>query len=42
MTNQKITVHEKIFDIAWGDMDALGHVNKSIPLPERIRGFFAH
>ncbi|MDP3562368.1 MAG: thioesterase family protein [Legionellaceae bacterium] len=27
MTNQKIAVHEKIFDIAWGDMDALGHVN---------------
>lgn len=27
MTEQKITVHQKTFDIAWGDMDALGHVN---------------
>jgi acyl-CoA thioester hydrolase len=27
MTDQKITVHQKSFDIAWGDMDALGHVN---------------
>lgn len=27
MTDQKITVHQKTFDIAWGDMDALGHVN---------------
>lgn len=25
----KINVHEKIFDIAWGDMDALGHVNNA-------------
>lgn len=24
---QIITVHQKTFDIAWGDMDALGHVN---------------
>lgn len=24
-----ITLHEKIFEIAWGDMDALGHVNNS-------------
>ncbi|MDR3442088.1 MAG: thioesterase family protein [Legionella sp.] len=29
MTEQKITVHEKIFSIAWGDMDALGHVNNA-------------
>lgn len=29
MTEQKITVHEKIFPIAWGDMDALGHVNNA-------------
>lgn len=27
MNEQKITVHEKVFAIAWGDMDALGHVN---------------
>jgi acyl-CoA thioester hydrolase len=27
MTDKKITVHEKTFAIAWGDMDALGHVN---------------
>jgi len=27
MITPKITVHEKTFDIAWGDMDALGHVN---------------
>jgi acyl-CoA thioester hydrolase len=27
MTEQKITVHKKIFSIEWGDMDALGHVN---------------
>lgn len=25
--NDKISVHQKTFDIAWGDMDALGHVN---------------
>lgn len=29
MTNTKITVHEKTFSIAWGDMDALGHVNNA-------------
>jgi acyl-CoA thioester hydrolase len=29
MTEQKITVHEKTFPIAWGDMDALGHVNNA-------------
>jgi acyl-CoA thioester hydrolase len=23
----KITVHQKLFNIHWGDMDALGHVN---------------
>lgn len=27
MTEKTINVHEKTFDIAWGDMDALGHVN---------------
>lgn len=27
MTQHKILVHQKTFDIAWGDMDALGHVN---------------
>jgi acyl-CoA thioester hydrolase len=27
MTNKKIAVHQKIFSIEWGDMDALGHVN---------------
>ena len=27
MTDHKITVHQKSFNIAWGDMDALGHVN---------------
>lgn len=29
MTNAKINVHQKTLDIAWGDMDALGHVNNS-------------
>lgn len=29
MTEQKLTVHEKTFAIAWGDMDALGHVNNA-------------
>ncbi|MFJ1269647.1 acyl-CoA thioesterase [Legionella lytica] len=29
MTENKITVHEKTFAIAWGDMDALGHVNNA-------------
>ncbi|CAM2746726.1 acyl-CoA thioesterase [Legionella worsleiensis] len=29
MTNTKITVHKKTFNIAWGDMDALGHVNNA-------------
>ncbi|MFA6303127.1 MAG: thioesterase family protein [Legionella sp.] len=29
MTEQKIKIHERIFDIAWGDMDALGHVNNA-------------
>lgn len=24
---QKIKVHQRTFDIEWGDMDALGHVN---------------
>lgn len=27
MTNHKITIHEKEVQVAWGDMDALGHVN---------------
>lgn len=27
MTEKKIAIHEKIFAIEWGDMDALGHVN---------------
>ncbi|KTD19540.1 acyl-CoA thioesterase [Legionella londiniensis] len=27
MSNEAITVHQKTFAIAWGDMDALGHVN---------------
>lgn len=29
MTEKKITLHEKTFPIAWGDMDALGHVNNA-------------
>ena len=29
MTDQKRTVHQKTFDIPWGDMDALGHVNNA-------------
>lgn len=29
MTEKKITVHQKTFAIAWGDMDALGHVNNA-------------
>lgn len=28
MNDQKI-IHEKVFSIAWGDMDALGHVNNA-------------
>ncbi|ARG96320.1 acyl-CoA thioesterase [Legionella micdadei] len=27
MTNQKLAIHQKVFSIEWGDMDALGHVN---------------
>ncbi len=29
MNEQVIPLHEKTFAIAWGDMDALGHVNNS-------------
>ncbi|KTD49273.1 acyl-CoA thioesterase [Legionella quateirensis] len=29
MTDSKVTVHKKTFNIAWGDMDALGHVNNA-------------
>jgi acyl-CoA thioester hydrolase len=29
MTTETKTVHEKTFAIAWGDMDALGHVNNA-------------
>lgn len=29
MTEQKIIVHEKEVVVAWGDMDALGHVNNA-------------
>ena len=29
MTERKIQVHQKTFAIAWGDMDALGHVNNA-------------
>lgn len=29
MNEQKGAVHQKIFSIAWGDMDALGHVNNA-------------
>ncbi|MFC3908358.1 acyl-CoA thioesterase [Legionella dresdenensis] len=29
MSEQKIKIHEKTFAIAWGDMDALGHVNNT-------------
>lgn len=29
MTTNKITIHQKTFSIAWGDMDALGHVNNT-------------
>ena len=29
MSEQATTIHEKTFAIAWGDMDALGHVNNS-------------
>jgi acyl-CoA thioester hydrolase len=29
MTNQKISIHQKTFNIEWGDMDALGHVNNA-------------
>lgn len=27
MTNKKVVIHKKTFPVAWGDMDALGHVN---------------
>ena len=27
MTHKKIAVHQKVVNVAWGDMDALGHVN---------------
>jgi acyl-CoA thioester hydrolase len=29
MTDLKIEIHKKVFPIAWGDMDALGHVNNA-------------
>ncbi|KTC80770.1 acyl-CoA thioesterase [Legionella cherrii] len=29
MAESKIEVHKKVFSIAWGDMDALGHVNNA-------------
>lgn len=29
MTEQKIIAHQRLFDISWGDMDALGHVNNA-------------
>jgi acyl-CoA thioester hydrolase len=29
MAEVKIEVHKKVFPIAWGDMDALGHVNNA-------------
>lgn len=29
MTNASIKVHEKTFEMAWGDMDALGHMNNA-------------
>lgn len=29
MTDKKIAVHQKVFAIEWGDMDALGHVNNA-------------
>ena len=29
MTDKKIAIYTKTFDIAWGDMDALGHVNNA-------------
>lgn len=29
MTAKKNPIHQKIFSIVWGDMDALGHVNNS-------------
>ncbi len=29
MTDSNILLHEKTFAIAWGDMDALGHVNNA-------------
>jgi acyl-CoA thioester hydrolase len=29
MSDKRINCHQKTFDIAWGDMDALGHVNNA-------------
>lgn len=29
MSESSINVHKRTFDIAWGDMDALGHVNNA-------------
>lgn len=29
MTEKKILIHKKIVTVAWGDMDALGHVNNA-------------
>lgn len=29
MTHKKIAVHQRVFNVAWGDMDALGHVNNA-------------
>ena len=29
MKEKRITAHQRTFDISWGDMDALGHVNNA-------------
>lgn len=29
MNKENVLVHEKVFPVAWGDMDALGHVNNA-------------
>ncbi len=29
MTDNRIFVHEKVVNVEWGDMDALGHVNNA-------------
>ena len=36
MRSRRLLVHTSIQPIRWGDMDALGHVNDTVSLPDRL------